>query len=77
MLPADWFVTRNPGWWLLWAMERERSAHPGATVRVRLEDVTVCGFVPDGPSGEVRVLEGDPARCAAQYRPTETRRYAC
>jgi hypothetical protein len=76
MIPADWFAACNPGWWLQWAVEREVSAHPGSTVRMRLGEDTVCGFVPATPCGERRIIEADEVRCTAQYRPLETQSHA-
>jgi hypothetical protein len=70
-MPADWWRPINPGWWLLWALERAVARRPHATHRLTLDGVSIAGFVPSAPSGERVTLEADPERCATRYRRTE------
>lgn len=68
MMPTDWWRPINPGWWLLWALERAVARRPSATHRLVLDGVTIAGYVPRAPGGEIVRLHADADRCAAQYR---------
>lgn len=67
-MPADWWRPINPGWWLLWALERAVARCPQATHRLTLDGRSIAGYVPHAPSGAVVVHQADAERCATQYR---------
>lgn len=65
VLPAAFWQSISPGWFLQWAVAEEQLREPAAAIKVHSERYggPICGSVPANWNGTVVTLHADDAAC--------------